>query len=94
MGGIGALMPNGISDMKDLPFNIFDAIVQGMFLLDLQELPDDERPSREVMEDPKRLNAHITRILAERKRKTSSDSQAPPDSDPVTNPSAHLLGID
>lgn len=66
MGGIEALLPQGIDSMLDLPHPIFTAIRSGSVLVSFDELPKDEQPPRWMYDDNEALRDWFVEV--ERKR--------------------------
>lgn len=61
------LYPEGVDHITDLPWTVHEAIRVGQIYLSfLENLPDDERPPREIWDDPEKLAAH--KVEMDRKR--------------------------
>lgn len=54
-GTVDLLFPPGVTDLRDIPHTLFDAIRAGLLYLDLQDLPPDDRPPRRIWGDTEKL---------------------------------------
>lgn len=91
MGTVELLLPDGIEDLRDCPFPLFDAIQRGLLILGWEELPRDERPDRSIWDDDEALVTHFERVDAERERKYGSGGGSSAIEDPIENPAAAML---
>lgn len=58
LGDVSAIFPEGIDDIRDLPYTYFDAIRIALGFLTFDELPDDERPPRSIWMEGDLMQAH------------------------------------
>lgn len=50
-GNIATLLPDGLTDLRDIPFTLHDAIVAALYFLGFEELPREERPPKTIWMD-------------------------------------------
>lgn len=63
------LFPDGITRLMDLPYTLFDAINMALDFLKYEELPEDERPPREIWLEPDLMREHVKAIKEIREEK-------------------------
>jgi hypothetical protein len=90
MGSTDLLLPEGIEELVDCPFPLFDHIQRGLLILGWEEMPRDERPDRTIWDDDEALVAHFERVDADRERKYGSGGSSAIE-DPVDNYAAQML---
>lgn len=64
------LFPEGVANVRDLPYRLFDAIRMALVFIGFDELPKDERPPRKIWLDEEKLNSWFAEVEAKRKRES------------------------
>lgn len=59
---MSAVFPEGIDDIRDLPYVYFDAIRVALGFLQFDELPSDERPPKSIWMDGDELRKHWKKV--------------------------------
>lgn len=86
---MSVLFPEGVHSLVDLPWMLFEAIINGLQFLKFEELPDDERPKRGIWLDPKKMHQHFQHVKKLREEKYGTDKNKPREiEDPVENDAA------
>lgn len=91
LGNLDAVLPPGITSLRDCPYTVFEAVRIGMFFLDFDELPSDERPPKRIWLDSKKLEEWFDVVKRRREEKYGSGGDDGWDKtidDPVENPAA------
>lgn len=88
-GDVSQVLPEGIT-LKDVPFQLFDAIRQGLVFLSFQEYPEDERPDRKIWNDPEALEEHF-KVVKKKREEMMDPNKSGPIEDPVDNAAAKGL---
>lgn len=90
-GSVSELLPDGIADLRDCPYVLFDAIRHATVVLSWQEnLPDKERPPKRIWQDGEALKEWFARLDKEREREREGKKI----DDPVDNPAAAGLIVE
>lgn len=84
---MSALFPEGVHSLVDLPWMLFEAIINGLQFLKFEELPDEERPKRAIWLDPKKMHQHFQQVKKLREEKYGTDKPREIE-DPVENDAA------
>lgn len=78
-GGIEQLMPEGIDDIRDCPYHLFDAIQMALqFLSWIENLDEDEVPPRHIWFNEQELEVHFKAVKKARKEKYGADDDDAP----------------
>jgi hypothetical protein len=86
---VSTLFPEGVRSLVDLPWMLFEAIVNGLQFLAFEELPDEERPKRGIWLDQDKMRAHFKAVKKQREEKYGTDSKPAREiDDPVENDAA------
>jgi hypothetical protein len=92
LGTVQDLLPEGITNLADCPYNIHDAITKALLFLSFsEELEEKERPPKRIWLDPPRLKKWFEEVKLKREEKWGVDGKKEIE-DPVENPAAkHLI---
>lgn len=86
---MSVLFPEGVKSIVDLPWMLFEAIVNGLQFLKFEELPEDETPERSIWLDPERMSQHFRAVKKRREEKWGTEKSNPREiEDPVENDAA------
>jgi hypothetical protein len=86
---VSVLFPEGVNSLVDLPWMLFEAIVNGLQFLAFEDLPDEERPKRGIWLDSDKMRLHFKAVKKQREEKYGTDTKNPREiEDPVTNGAA------
>lgn len=61
LGDVSGLLPTGILSLREIPFQLLQAIKQALIYLSFEEWGDDA-PPRSIWTDPGRVNDHFEEI--------------------------------
>jgi len=85
-GTISELFPEGVDDVRDLPYILFDSIRYAMLFASFDDNLDlDERPPKRVWLDNDKLKAHMEWVRRKRDREMKGESAKKEIEDPVDN---------
>lgn len=84
---MSTLLPDGVDDVKDVPYLFFEAVRSALVFLSFDELPSDDRPPRRIWRDGPALKEWFDEVAARREREHSGDRIT----DPVDNEAARGL---
>lgn len=73
MGDVSTLYPDEVTDVKDLPFTIFHAILHGIRFLSYEEWPTEDRPPKRIWMDGEALKEHFETVDQRRKDRAKGD---------------------
>lgn len=73
MGSTDLLLPPGITDLREVPYNYFEAIGMALGFLGFDELPPEDTPPRHIWLDPDRLKEHFDAVKRRRKEEMNPD---------------------
>jgi len=90
-GTVAELLPDGITDVRDLPHTIFAAIRAALIFLTFEELPEDERPPKRLWNDGDQLKAWFDEVKRRRDERYGGRSSPGEIEDPVQNDAAKSL---
>jgi hypothetical protein len=82
---VSSLLPEGVDHLSDAPYNLHQAIVFALRVLDWEDFSPDERPPKRIWLDNERLSAHFKEVQRKRDEKYGNkqdDEDDLPDSDP------------
>lgn len=74
-GDLTLLFPDNITVVRELPYNIFDAIKLALVFLQYEELESDERPPKKIWLDGKAMSGWWKAVRRRREEKYSGKSQ-------------------
>lgn len=74
MGTAHLLLPQGITDIREMPASHFDLIRRSMIFLSFEEMPEEDRPPRKIWLDDVKLVAHFDRLKEKRKTEAGGDT--------------------
>lgn len=83
------LFPEGVRDLYDLPYTLFEAIRRGLVYLSFEEWPEEDRPPRRIWKDGEKLMAHAAAVKARRKSEVDGPGAI---EDPVENAFKPVVG--
>lgn len=69
------MFPPGITHLADMPYTLFDALQLGLKFLAMEDLPNDERPAREIWLEGDLMREHWARVTLARKDKYGTDDK-------------------
>lgn len=69
LGDMSLLLPDGVGDLYDLPYNIWNSVRHALGFLGFDELDKDERPPRSIWLDGREMRKHWRQVEATRKVK-------------------------
>lgn len=91
-GTVSELLPDGFSDLRDVPHAFFEALRTAVLVISFDELPKDERPPKRMWLDGEKLTAWFKLIEKRRDEKYGGGAKGPgPIEDPVDNEAARSL---
>jgi hypothetical protein len=91
---VSLIFPAGITKLHDLPFPYFEAIRTALAFLSFDELPKDERPSRDIWMEPDELRTHFKAVERRREEKYgNSNSSSEIDGPTTENDTEAILGM-
>lgn len=73
-GQLSLLFPDGITTIRDLPYNIFDAIRMALMWLTFEELESAEQPPKKIWLDNKAMKAWWKAVNKRRHEKYGMNS--------------------
>lgn len=90
-GTVRDLLPDGITDVRDLPHTIFDAILRAGIFIGWEELPADEQPPRRIWMNAEKLADWFADVRRKRERAADPRNRDHEIEDPVENEAAKAL---
>ena len=91
-GTVAELLPDGFTDLRDMPHVFFEALRSALVVLSFDELLEDERPPRRIWNDGDQLGEWFKDVKRRREEKYGGGKQGPgPIEDPVENEAARSL---
>jgi hypothetical protein len=92
-GSMSDLYPPGVSSLLDLPAPLYDAIRKALIFAGFDEIPDEDRPPREIWLNSRKLREFFAEVRRKRKAGVRGDDWPSEGDieDPVTNPLATEL---
>lgn len=78
-------MPSGVARLDDLPYPVFDAIHAALTFLSFEELPNEDRPSRDIWLDHELMSEHWDLVKERRERMYQGGDYDQEIEDPVEN---------
>lgn len=91
-GTVSELFPPGVTDIRDMPHTLFDAIRRALTFLSFEDLEKEERPPKSIWLDDEKLSAHFEWVEERRKERFSGKPDEEIE-DPVENDAARSLLI-
>ena len=93
LGSVSDLLPEGITNLADCPYNIHDAITKALLFLSFaEELEEGERPPKRIWLDPPRLKKWFDAVKLKREEKYGTDGKKGIEGPAVDNGAAkHLI---
>lgn len=90
-GTVAELFPPGITNLRDLPHMLFDAIRQALMFLSFEEnLEKEEQPPKSIWLDKEKLESHFAWV--DRRRREKYDIKGGGEiEEPVENEAARTL---
>lgn len=70
-GDLSLLFPDGIATIRELPYNIFDAIKLALVFLTYEELESEERPPKKIWLDGEAMSKWWKAVKRRREAKYS-----------------------
>lgn len=85
------LLPDGFTDLRDVPHTFFEALRTAILILSFDELPRDERPPRRIWLSGEKLTGWFEDVERKRDEKYGGKDGPGPIEDPVDNEAARSL---
>jgi hypothetical protein len=92
LGDVSLLLPEGIDHLLDLPHTLFNAVRSALSFLGFEELPNDERPPRDIWLNNKLLREWFKAVQRKRKERMENPEEQI-DGDVSENDTEGLLGM-
>jgi hypothetical protein len=90
---VSALLPEGYSDLKDVPHVFFEAVRFALVVISFDELSTEERPPKRIWRDNEALSEWFDAVKRRRDEQSGVDGRKPIE-DPVQNEAAKGLIVE
>jgi hypothetical protein len=90
---VSELFPEGVENIRDLPYRLFEAVRMATIFIGFDELPKEERPPRRIWLNSEALHQWFEQVERDREKKYGGKSGGDTvlEGEPVENKAARSL---
>jgi hypothetical protein len=86
LGDLSLLLPDGVHDIYDMPYPLFEAIRLALIFLNYEELPSEEQPPRSIWFENDEMRKHWKAVERMRKKKYGGAADDDIGDEPIVGP--------